>query len=208
VRPAPSGSQEWASEAPVQRRAPGLPATESYPASNSLIRTLMRSTRDLISLASWSLSAWLRCFGFPLFRSSNAPASRDLSSLSIVSDLRGAILCADLTRAKGCNESSEAPLSSFGRLAAPESFRPAYRRYVAVQYTIICDGCGRFVASSRSSVRAARAEAQMNRGANHGPDGDQCVSCRKKRLAELSDRAKSGGRGAAHSIPGRRSNWD
>jgi hypothetical protein len=61
---------------------------------------------------------------------------------------------------------------------------------MAVQYTIICDGCGRFIASSRSSVRAARAEAQMNRGANHGPDGDRCVDCRKREIAELSARMK------------------
>jgi hypothetical protein len=70
--------------------------------------------------------------------------------------------------------------------SVPESFSSAYRRPVAVQFTITCDGCGRFIASSRMSVRAARAEAQLNRGANHGPDGDRCLACRKKKIAELN----------------------
>jgi len=86
-----------------------------------------------------------------------------------------------------------------------ESFSPAYRCRVAVQYTIICDGCGRFIASGRSSVRGARAEAQMNRGANHGPDGDQCFRCRKRRIAEISKQAKTQ---APKSNDGRLTNWD
>jgi len=78
---------------------------------------------------------------------------------------------------------------------------------VAVQFTIICDGCGRFIGSSRSSIRAARAEAQMNRGANHGPDGDQCVDCRRKRIAEFSERATSRAHGVSRSVAGRLTNW-
>src|SRR5207253_2519364 len=50
-----------------------------------------------------------------------------------------------------------------------------------IVYSVHCDDCGAFIGSSESSVRAARAEAQMKQGANHGPKGDSCLACRKAR---------------------------
>lgn len=75
-----------------------------------------------------------------------------------------------------------------------------------IEYRVLCDGCGAFIASSCASVRSARAEAQMKHGANKGPDGDHCVDCRKKRNV-LSQEDMERANAAAHSTIGRSSNW-
>lgn len=73
---------------------------------------------------------------------------------------------------------------------------------MAVEYVLYCDGCGERIASSRLSVRAARAHAQLNHGANKGPDGDRCASCRLERgKAQLDELAALKG---AHSAGTRR----
>jgi hypothetical protein len=71
---------------------------------------------------------------------------------------------------------------------------------LSLEYAIRCDGCGRLISSSRSSIRAARAEASLKKGANHGPDGDFCGGCRTKRIAELNRRARESGPAVSHSI--------
>lgn len=71
---------------------------------------------------------------------------------------------------------------------------------MTIEYAVRCDGCGRILATSRLSARAARAEAVMKRQANHGPDGDHCVDCRKKQTKVLSEEARALAASRAHSI--------
>lgn len=52
---------------------------------------------------------------------------------------------------------------------------------MAVEFTIICDGCGVRIVSSLLSVRDAIARAQLNHGAYCGVPMDLCQSCRKGR---------------------------
>jgi hypothetical protein len=73
---------------------------------------------------------------------------------------------------------------------------------MAVEYVIRCDGCGRLIASGRVSARAARAQAQLERGANSAGGEDWCSRCRKRRLAKLDEQAKAKAAAAAHSIQG------
>jgi hypothetical protein len=49
---------------------------------------------------------------------------------------------------------------------------------MAVTFIIRCDDCGAEVGRSSASVRAARADAALNHGANHSPAGDRCRACR------------------------------
>jgi hypothetical protein len=70
---------------------------------------------------------------------------------------------------------------------------------MTVEYAVRCDGCGRLIATSRLSARAARAEAVIRKG-NHGPDGDYCEGCRKKRVTALSREGLSAAITGAHSI--------
>lgn len=68
-----------------------------------------------------------------------------------------------------------------------------------ILYLVHCDGCGAFIASSEPSARAARADASMKHGANHGPDGDHCFTCRKARTKRtVEDYARAAG--AAHGV--------
>jgi len=49
------------------------------------------------------------------------------------------------------------------------------------------------MASSRLSVRAARAEGALNHGANHGPQGDHCFECREEQTKlSAEDYSKAG----------------
>jgi hypothetical protein len=73
-----------------------------------------------------------------------------------------------------------------------------------IEYQVICDGCGAFIASSRMSARAPRAaDAALNASANHGPDGDHCRACRVAR-STLSAEDRERAAKAAHSVGQRR----
>ncbi|HVI05896.1 MAG TPA: hypothetical protein VM711_07375 [Sphingomicrobium sp.] len=72
-----------------------------------------------------------------------------------------------------------------------------------IEYRVLCDDCGAVLAASSVSVRAARAEAQLNRGANKGPDGDHCAECRKKSTT-LTPEQREKAAAAAHSTGTRR----
>lgn len=56
---------------------------------------------------------------------------------------------------------------------------------MAVEYTIYCDDCGCIIHASKRSVRAARAEAQLQCGAVSSGGLDHCADCRKARHAQL-----------------------
>lgn len=55
---------------------------------------------------------------------------------------------------------------------------------MAVEFTIYCDDCGSIIDASRTSVRAARATAQLQCGAVSAGGKDFCAGCRKARAAE------------------------
>lgn len=71
---------------------------------------------------------------------------------------------------------------------------------MTIEYMVRCDGCGRVIAGSKSSARAARAEAQLNRGANSSAGQDWCLSCRTKRNRALDQAAIDRARSRSHSI--------
>lgn len=48
-----------------------------------------------------------------------------------------------------------------------------------IWYSVHCDTCGELITTSRASIRAAPAHAQMNCGASHASDGNMCLACRK-----------------------------
>jgi tRNA(Ile)-lysidine synthase TilS/MesJ len=73
---------------------------------------------------------------------------------------------------------------------------------LTVEYAVRCDGCGRLIATSRSSARAARADAQLNRGAHSREGQDWCGRCRKKRVDALNRAAQERGVTLGHSING------
>jgi ribosomal protein S27E len=51
---------------------------------------------------------------------------------------------------------------------------------MAVETTLICDGCGKRVASSRDGLRHAKADAHLNHGAAVTLGGGvRCRDCRK-----------------------------
>lgn len=73
---------------------------------------------------------------------------------------------------------------------------------VVIWYSVHCDRCGLLIVTSRLSVRAARAEAQLNYGANHGPDGDKCLACRKFEISRQTDEMLARKSSATHSVSG------
>ena len=58
---------------------------------------------------------------------------------------------------------------------------------MVVEYDIYCDTCGLLICVSRASVRAARAYGSLSCGANHGPDGDTCLACRKAKTRRQTE---------------------
>lgn len=68
-----------------------------------------------------------------------------------------------------------------------------------IVYSVHCDDCGAFIASSRLSVRGARAEAQIKCGANKGPNCDRCMACRKAEIRRQTDEMLERGTPRSHS---------
>lgn len=58
---------------------------------------------------------------------------------------------------------------------------------MVIEYAVYCDRCGLPICVSRMSIRAARAYGSLNCGANHGPDGDTCLACRKAEIRRQTD---------------------
>ena len=58
---------------------------------------------------------------------------------------------------------------------------------MVVEYAIYCDTCGLPICVNRMSIRAARAYGSLYCGANHGPDGDTCLACRKAMIRKETD---------------------
>lgn len=52
---------------------------------------------------------------------------------------------------------------------------------MAIEFTLLCDGCGRMIVVTRKGARAARAAAQLDHGAYCGPGVDRCAACRLER---------------------------
>lgn len=68
-----------------------------------------------------------------------------------------------------------------------------------IEYGLYCDRCGLLICVSRLSARAARADAQLSFGTNHGPDGDKCAACRKFELRQETERMFASGPTRPHS---------
>jgi hypothetical protein len=71
---------------------------------------------------------------------------------------------------------------------------------MAIEFTLICDSCGKIIHASRSSAKAARGEAQLQCGAVSVANGDYCADCRKDQLDAEAKRRASQGPFRTHSI--------
>ena len=70
---------------------------------------------------------------------------------------------------------------------------------LVIWYSVHCHVCGLLITTSRLSVRAARADAQLNCSANQGPHGDKCVACRKAETRRQTEEMLARGPIASHS---------